>query len=223
MSEVGEAIGQALPIAVGVAISPLPIVAVVLMLVTPRGTVNGPAFLFGWVLGLAIVGAVALLAAGGADASDAGDPAAWVSVLQAVLGAAAIGLAVKQLRGRHADAATPKWMQALDAFTPVRALAVGAALSAANPKNLLLALAGAATIAQTGAAAGGQAVAYAAFVLVASLGVGVPVVVALVMGDAARAPLIRLKGWLQENNPVIMGVLLLVIGAKLLGDAAGAL
>jgi hypothetical protein len=41
----GEAIGQLLPFAVGVAVSPMPIVAVVLMLVTPRAWSNGPAFL----------------------------------------------------------------------------------------------------------------------------------------------------------------------------------
>jgi hypothetical protein len=41
---VGQAIGDFLPADVGVAISPLPIVAVVLMLVTPRGRVNGPLF-----------------------------------------------------------------------------------------------------------------------------------------------------------------------------------
>ena len=46
----GEAIGQLLPFAVGVAISPLPIVAVVLMLVTPRARSNGPAFLAGWIV-----------------------------------------------------------------------------------------------------------------------------------------------------------------------------
>ena len=47
----GEAIGQVLPTAIGVAISPLPIVAVVLMLVTPAGRVNGPAFVLGWIVG----------------------------------------------------------------------------------------------------------------------------------------------------------------------------
>jgi hypothetical protein len=41
----GEAIGQLPPFAVGVAVSPMPIVAVVLMLVTPRARSNGPAFL----------------------------------------------------------------------------------------------------------------------------------------------------------------------------------
>ena len=41
----GQAIGEVLPLAVGVALSPLPIVAVVLMLVTVRAKVNGPAFI----------------------------------------------------------------------------------------------------------------------------------------------------------------------------------
>jgi hypothetical protein len=47
---VNEAIGQSLPFAVGVGLSPIPIIAVVLMLATPRARVNGPAFLAGWVL-----------------------------------------------------------------------------------------------------------------------------------------------------------------------------
>jgi hypothetical protein len=46
----GEAIGQLLPLAVGVAVSPMPIVAVILMLVTPRARSNGPAFLLGWLV-----------------------------------------------------------------------------------------------------------------------------------------------------------------------------
>ena len=82
----GEAIGQMLPAAVGVAISPLPLVAVVLMLVTPGGRVNGPAFVLGWIVGLAIVGAIVLAVASGADASDDGEPATWASVLKLILG-----------------------------------------------------------------------------------------------------------------------------------------
>ena len=44
-----DAIGQVLSLGVGVALSPVPIIAVVLMLGTPRARVNGPAFLLGWV------------------------------------------------------------------------------------------------------------------------------------------------------------------------------
>ena len=48
----GEAIGTILPMAVSVALSPVPIIAVVLML----GTRRGPAFLLGWLAGLLVVG-----------------------------------------------------------------------------------------------------------------------------------------------------------------------
>jgi threonine/homoserine/homoserine lactone efflux protein len=82
----GQAIGQSLPVAVGIALSPLPIVAVVLMLVTDRGRVNGPAFILGWWLGLAIVGAIVLSIAGGAKASSNGEPPTWVNVLKLLLG-----------------------------------------------------------------------------------------------------------------------------------------
>ena len=85
----GEAIGQSLSLAVGIAISPVPIIAVILMLVTPRARVNGPAFVVGWLLGLAVIGTIVLLVAGPSDASENGEPATWVNVLKLVLGAAA--------------------------------------------------------------------------------------------------------------------------------------
>ena len=69
-----EAIGQVLSYGVGVALSPLPIVAVVLMLARPRGRSNGPAFLLGGIVGLAVVGTIVLLVSGSASASDEGSP-----------------------------------------------------------------------------------------------------------------------------------------------------
>ena len=61
----GQAIGGLLPSAVGVALSPVPIIAVILMLGTPKAKSNGPAFMIGWILGLAIVSVVVVLAASG--------------------------------------------------------------------------------------------------------------------------------------------------------------
>jgi threonine/homoserine/homoserine lactone efflux protein len=218
----GQAIGQSLPTAVGVALSPIPIIAVVLMLVTPRGRINAPAFIVGWWLGLAIVGAIVLSVAGAASASSQGEPATWVNVLKLVLGLLLLLVAAKQWRSRPhegEDASTPKWMGALDTFTPVKAVGVGALLSGLNPKNLLLAIAGAAAIAGTGIATGEQIAAYVVFVLVASVGVAAPVVISFAMGDRAPEMLERLKDWMAQQNAVIMAVLLLVLGVKLIGDA----
>jgi threonine/homoserine/homoserine lactone efflux protein len=219
---VGQAIGDFLPSAVGVAISPLPIVAVVLMLVTPRGRVNGSMFVAGWCIGLALVGAILLAIAGGADATDSSGPATWVDVLFLILGLGLILLALRQWRGRpHGaeDPPTPKWMGALDAFTPVKAAGAGVVLSALNPKNLLLTVAGAAAIAQTGISTGQQVGSYVVFVAIATIGVAAPVVIAFALGDRSRKILDDLKAWLAHNNAVIMAVLLLIIGVKLIGNA----
>jgi hypothetical protein len=218
----GQAIGQVLSLGVGVAISPVPIIAVILMLVTARARVNGTAFLVGWLLGLAVVGAIVLLLASPANADDDGKPATWVDVLKLVLGLLLVLIALRQWRGRPHDgeeAPTPKWMGAIEAFTPQKALGAGAVLVAANPKNLMLAVGAAAAIAQTGISGGEQAVAYAVFALVGTVGVAIPVAIYFALGARAASILDRLKAWMGHNNAVIMAVLCLVIGAKLVGDA----
>lgn len=218
----GQAIGDLLPAAVGVAISPLPIVAVVLMLVSDRGRRNGPAFVTGWIVGVAGAGTILLLVAGGLDANEGGPPAGWVSWLELLIGLGLVLLAVNQWRSRPRGdevAPTPTWMGALDGFGPVKAAAAGVVLSALNPKNLLLIAAGMAAIAQTGIPAGEQAIALAVFTIVAASSVAAPVVVYFVLGERSVELLDRLKTWMAQNNAVVMAVLLLVLGVKLIGDA----
>jgi threonine/homoserine/homoserine lactone efflux protein len=223
---VGEAIGQVLSFGVGVALSPVPIIAVVLMLGTARARSNGPAFLLGWVLGLAVVGAIVLVVASGANASEQGEPATWVGVLKLVLGLLLLLVALRQWRGRprgEAEATMPKWMRTIDRFTPGRSLAIATALSAVNPKNLLLTVGAATAIAQTGVGTGEQALALAVFVIVATLGPGIPVAIYFALGERAAHILEELKRWMAANNAAIMAVLCLVIGAKLVGDGISAL
>jgi hypothetical protein len=217
----GKAIGGSLPLAVGIALSPIPIIAVVLMLTSHRAKVNGPAFVAGWLLGLGIVGAIVLSLAGPAGASESGSPAAWVSWIKIVLGVLLLLVAARQFRSRpHGDeqAQMPKWMTTIDKTTPVAAVGLAAVMSGANPKNLLLAVAGAAAIAGTGISGGEQAIAYLIFVLIATLGVGIPVGIYFAMGTRSQTLLAGLKDWMSAHNAVIMSVLCLIIAAKLIGD-----
>jgi threonine/homoserine/homoserine lactone efflux protein len=196
------------------------------MLATPRGRVNGPAFVAGWILGLAIVGTVVLVAAQGAGATEDDEPATWVSVLKLVLGVLLLLVAARQWRGRPRageEAALPKWMATVDRFTPGRAFAIAGALAGVNPKNLLLTVGAAAAIAQTGAATGEQAIALAVFVVIATLGPGLPVAIYFAMGDRATRMLDELKQWMGAHNTAIMAAMCLVIGAKLLGDGISGL
>jgi hypothetical protein len=222
----GQAIGGSLALAAGVALSPVPIIAVVLMLTTRRARVNGPLFVAGWLAGLAVVGAVVLGVAGPAGASSSGSPATWVSWVKAVLGLLLLLVAVRQFRGRPrhgAQPGLPKWMATIDDIRPLSACGLAALLAGANPKNLLLAVGGAASIAQTGISGGEQAVAYLVFALIGTLGVGTPVGIYFALGPRAERPLASLKDWMSEHNAVIMSVLCLVIGVKLIGDAISGL
>ena len=222
----GQAIGQVLSFGVGVALSPVPIIAVVLMLASPTGRGKGLAFLGGWVLGIVVLGTIVLLVASGANASKHGTPATWVSIVKLALGALLLLLAVRQWRGRprrdgHPE--LPAWMQKIDTFTAVRSAGIGVALAAVNPKNLLLVVGAAAAIAQTGASAGSQAIALLVFIVLATLGVGAPVAIYYLMGERATKILGELRDWMASENSTIMAVICLIIGAKLIGDAVSAL
>lgn len=218
----GAAIGQVLIFAVGVALSPIPIVAVVLMLATPRGRLNGAVFVLAWVVGIALVGTIVLLLSGGASASDHAKPATWVSILKLLGGVGLLALALRQYRERPRGDAPPKlptWMKRVDRFDARRSAALGFGLCALNPKNLIFIAGAAATIAQTGASAGKQAVALLIVVIVGSLGVALPVAIFFVMGERGQHILDGLRVWMARENAVIIAVLCLLIGVKLIGDA----
>ena len=222
----GAAIGDVLGLAAGVAVSPLPIVAIILLLATPRGRANGSLFAVGWLVGLSVLGAVVLLLAGPTDPSDDGQPAAWTGWLKLLLGVLLLLLAARQWRARPAEGAEPempKWMAGLDRLRPGQALGLGALLSAVNPKNGGLTIAAAASIAGAGLAGGQQAVALAVFVLIGSLGVLTPLVLYLVAGERAARTLDGWKTWAGDHNAAIMAVLFLVFGLKLVGDGIAVL
>jgi threonine/homoserine/homoserine lactone efflux protein len=219
---VGQALGSVLPIAVAVAIFPVPIIAVVLLLGSDHGTAKGLAFVLAWCVGLAAVAAIVLVLAGIADASAGGEPATWVNVLLLGLGLFLLALATKQWRGRPRageETRMPGWMRTIDGFTTVKAAGAGFALTALNPKNAILAAAAAAEVAELGLPTGHEVAVLFVFVVLASTGVIAPLVVSLALGDRSRPLLDGLRGWMARYNAAIMTVLLLLIGAKLVGDA----
>ena len=218
-----QAIGDVLPAAVGVDLSPIPIIAVVLVLGTPKARSNGPAFAVGWVSGLTVVSVVVLVVASGSEVagSTEADGAAWGTLL---LGVLLLVLAARKWRSRPSageDASLPAWVDTVDSFTPVKSLVTGVTLSAANPKNLALTLAAAASIAQSGGDAADETVAVAVFVALGSLTVVGPVIFSLVAPDRARAPLAAVTQFMAAHSAAIMVVILLVLGAKLVGDSLG--
>lgn len=222
----GVAVGQSLPFAVGLALSPFPLVAMVLILGAPGGRATGAVFALASVVGVAGVGAVVLVLAGDDAATGSGEPATWVSVLRLAIGAGLVALAASKWRGRPAPGDTPAlpgWMGRIDGLRPGGAVGMGLLLSAVNPKNLALTVAGAAAIAQVELPAGEAAAALAVFVVVGTLGVTAPLALSVVMGHRGDRALAAVKDGMVRYNDVILAVLALVIGATLIGDAISGL
>jgi Sap, sulfolipid-1-addressing protein len=214
----GSAISEVLPFAVGVAISPLSVIAVILVLFSARARVNGLVFTAGWVVGVAVVSTVIYLLADAGDVGRGGsgsDTSYWLKLVGGIL---LVLLAFRDWRKRSASGEAvdqPKWMSAIDTLTPVKTGGLAVLLAVANPKNLALSLAAGASLAQAGVSGGEAAVGLIVFVVIASVGIIVPVVAYLVGGERAAGVLNGWKTWLSTNNTAMMAVLLLVFGVVL--------
>jgi threonine/homoserine/homoserine lactone efflux protein len=215
-----QAIGAVLPAALAIALSPFPVIGIVLILAGPHGRLSGPLFTLGWLVGLSVVSAVVAVVFGGADDPDSTSSAVadWGRVL---VGAALIVVGVRKWRARPrpGDAvAAPTWMASLDAATPGKAFVLGGVLAGANPKNFVLAAAAAVSVVEAGEHGAELVAAVVAFVLVGSCTVAGAVVIRVVGGRWGVSLLDDVRTFMVANSAVITVFVLLILGSKVLGD-----
>lgn len=220
----GAVIGELLPFALGIAISPVPIIVVILTLLSARARSSSLGFLFGWVIGIVgVIVALTLLSSLLPTRSDH-TPTTWQGVLKLVLGALLLILAVKQWQKRPSINETPTlptWMQKVDSFGFLQGLQFGLMLSVLNPKNIILSMS-VATDLRTAALPIDQLITViVVFTALAASSVLIPVIVYLVASTRLHGPLEALHLWLARENHVIMAVLLLVLGVSTLGKGIG--
>ncbi|WP_396659367.1 GAP family protein [Microbacterium sp.] len=221
----GEVIGEILPLALGIAISPVPIITAILMLLSPKARVTSVGFLLGWIIGIVVAVTVFTLLSSLLPEQDADASKPIQGIIRIVLGVLLLLVAVRQWRKRPRDGEEPKlpkWMQAIDKLSFVVAFGLGFLLSALNPKNLLMAAGAGVDIGSGDLGVGGIVGVIAIFTVIAASTVLVPVVGYLIAASSLRGPLDRLRVWLGHENPVIMAVLLLVIGVVLIGKGIAA-
>jgi hypothetical protein len=222
----GEAIGESIALAVGLAVTSAPVVAIVLGLLEEGVGRRRLAFAVGWLAGVAGVLAVVIAASDALGTGPDTSPARWASIARIVLGTALLGLAVVDWRARprHGEPAElPPWMRALGGATVGRSLGLGFLLASCNPKNIVLLVSGGLTIAAAPTGLVGELVGAAVFVLVATSPVVVLVLLYRVLPPGPRQALDAANAWIQEHNAVVMAVLLLVIGAVLLVNGIASL
>ncbi len=221
----GAAIEDVIPLAIGVALSPIPIIAVILMLFSKNARSTSLGFLTGWFLGVAVVATAVVFIADPAQQATGGEASPLSAVVRILLGLLLLFLAYRNWRKRPKpgeEVGMPKWMSSIDTMTAGRALGLGALLSGVNPKNLTLILAAGVAIAAAGLSSAQTVTALIIFAVIACVSVTAPVIVYLVMGDKAAPMLNSWKAWLIHNNAAVMMVLLLVFGVVTLSKGLGA-
>lgn len=214
-------IGELLPLAIGIAISPVPIIAAVLMLLSPRAKSTGTAFSAGWLGGIVVAVTAFVLLAAVLPRSDSTGSKPVAGVIKLLLGAALLLLALRQFRRRNDEATMPAWMSAIDGMTAAKGGSIGFLVAAVNPKNLAMAAAAGVAVGTSGLATGSQVVAVTVFAVIAASTVAVPTVAYLVSPEGLAAPLTSLKNWLVAHNAVVMSVLMLVLGVAVVGKGIG--
>ncbi|MET0726108.1 MAG: GAP family protein [Leifsonia sp.] len=216
----GSVIGDILPLALGIAISPIPIIAAILMLLSPKAKGTSVGFLLGWVLGIIVAVVLFELLASVITPGDPDASKPVAGVITILLGLALLLLAVRQWRSRPKDGAEPalpKWMAAIDTMTAGRGFVLAFLLAAVNPKNLLMAVGAGVAIGTAGLDVGSMVVVTVVFVVIAAITVAVPVIGYLVASSRMAPFLESLRVWLVRNNSTVMAVLLLVIGVVMIG------
>jgi Sap, sulfolipid-1-addressing protein len=204
-------------IGLAIALDPLPLTAYMIVLPSERGTRKGAAFVFGWLVSLAIVVAVTVLATGNNPPKSSTAPSLAALAVKIALGAFLVVIAVRYYRrmGRpKPPKKPPKWQAHVDSMSPWFALGLAPAL---QPWGLIGA--GAATVVQAKLSSWETYLALILFCLLASASYLAMETYAILRPDQSLALLARLRTWIDTRTDQVIIVGGLVLGFWLIGNS----
>jgi hypothetical protein len=217
---VWPAIGAMLPMAVAIALNPLAIVAAVVLVLGDGGRLKAASFAAGSLVTITTATTLAfLLVEAGADA-DPSETADGVDIVQLVIGVGFWALAVVSWRSKRGEGSAGPAAGLVDRvarISPAGAFGLGLVQAVVVVKTIALAVGAGAQLGVSDVHGGGAVVAVAVFAFVATASLWAPVVGIVVGGDRVRAPMADVQRWLEENMATITVVVLVVLGAVLIG------
>jgi threonine/homoserine/homoserine lactone efflux protein len=217
---VRSVIGDLLPLALVVTISPINIVAPILLLFSERPVTNATVYLLGFVLGVAMMLSGLTALADAVGLSTGSERSQVTAALLLALGVFLIVVGVRKILSRPGpedEPDQPSWMKGLGGLGAGRSFLVGASVGALNPKNIAVAFASAVIVATAELPIAQQVGAITVYTVIASIGVATPIVVAVALGDRSEMVLAAWRKWLERNNGTVMAVIYLFFGVILLG------
>jgi threonine/homoserine/homoserine lactone efflux protein len=204
-------------IALVITLEPIPLTAFLLILASKNGVRKGAAFIFGWLLSLAIVVAGTVLVTGNKPPAPNTAPSLAGLAVKILIGVVLVFIALRQRRrmGKpKKPKKTPKWQTGIDNMSPWFALALG---PLTQPWGLVAV--GVATIMEAKLSSWQSYIALFMFCLVAT---GVYIVLEAYAGfrpTQAQAFLASIKNWIDTHTDQVIIVASLVLGFWLIGKS----
>ena len=211
---VGSVLIDLLPLMIGAAVVPVPIIMVLLLLSNPRGLSKGAAFAGGAIV-VRLVQGIAfgfILASDPAATTEAGGNL-LVSALLLVIGILMLITAYKKWNKEDdPDAPPPKWMAAIGGLSALKAFGMGAAVVAISAKQWVFTLS---TIGILGRAHLGPPASIGLFLtyVLAAQAFGLIAVIAYALSPRrAGGALAATRGWLERNDRQVLTAASLIFG-----------
>ncbi len=209
------------PLILGSALAPIWIIIVLLMLASPRGLLKALAFVVGMSLTRVLQGVVFGLVFGAsseAEAVDGGKSTVSATLLLVVGILLLISAYRKWRKEEDPDDPPPKWMQAIDQLTPLKALGMGAGLVAVGIKLWVFTLSAISEISAIDLSRNEAITAYLLFILLAQSLLILPILIYAIVPKAAAKMLETAIAWLLRYNRPITITVTLIFGSYFTWD-----
>ena len=204
-------------IGLAVALDPLPLTAFLVVLPSRRGVRKGAAFVFGWLVSLAAVVTITVLATGNNPPKPSTAPSLAALVVKIALGAVLVWIAVRHIRARSRPKPPkkpPKWQEHVDSMSPWFALGLAPAL-----QPWVLIGAGAATVVEAKLSSWETFLALFLYCVLASSSYLAMELYAVFRPAQSQALLSRARTWIDTHTDQVIIVGSLIIGFWLIGDS----
>lgn len=208
-----EALKDAFAMSLGLALSPFPLIAIIIILMTPKAKSNSLWFLLGWILGIYGI-ALLILTIPGLD-SKHDTPSIYSGIIRIALGLSLLIFAFKTWLKRPRkgeEIVTPKLFLSIDKFGLRKSMFTGFLFSAANVKNMAFSAAGAVRINQSLPKNDNIFIALLLFSLIGSLTLIFPVIIYVFAEKKIEPTFFIWKKWLIKNNKIILVCILGFVG-----------
>jgi threonine/homoserine/homoserine lactone efflux protein len=204
-------------IGVAVALDPLPLTAFLVVLPSRNGVRKGAAFVFGWLVSLAAVVAITVLATGNNPPKPSTAPSLAALAGKIVLGTILVWIAVRHIRARgrpKPPKKPPKWQEHVDSMSPWFALGLAPAL-----QPWVLIGAGAATVVEAKLSSWESFLALFLYCVLASSSYLAMEIYAVFRPAQSQALLGRARAWINGHTDQVIIAGSLIIGFWLIADS----